>query len=58
MLVDHSITYPYIVLEDMLVRVNDLLFPADFVILNMDENLEVLGYQLYWEDPSWVLVEH
>jgi hypothetical protein len=42
-LVDHSITFPYRVLEDMLVRVNDLLFPADFVILNMDEDLGIRG---------------
>lgn len=36
-LVDHSITYPYGILEDVLVKVNGLVFPADFVIL---DNLE------------------
>lgn len=37
-LADKSITYPYVVLEDVLVRVDDLLFPADFVILDMPED--------------------
>ncbi|CAJ2662794.1 unnamed protein product [Trifolium pratense] len=40
-LADRSVTYPYGVLEDVLVKVNDLLFPADFVILDMDEDSEV-----------------
>ncbi|CAJ2642480.1 unnamed protein product [Trifolium pratense] len=40
-LADRSITYPYGVLEDVLVTVNDLFFPADFVILDMNEDSEV-----------------
>ncbi|XP_045830999.1 uncharacterized protein LOC123922316 [Trifolium pratense] len=40
-LADRSITYPYGVLEDVLVKVNDLFFPADFVILDMNEDSEV-----------------
>lgn len=32
------ITYPYRVLEDVLVRVDGLLFPTDFVILDMPED--------------------
>ncbi|MCI90988.1 hypothetical protein A2U01_0112282, partial [Trifolium medium] len=40
-LADRSITYPYGALEDVLVKVNDLLFPTDFVILDMDEDSEV-----------------
>jgi hypothetical protein len=40
-LVDRSITYPYGVLEDVLVKVNDLFFPADFVILDMNEDSEI-----------------
>lgn len=35
MLVDRSITYPYGVIEDVLVRFDDLLFPVDFIILDM-----------------------
>ncbi|CAJ2666075.1 unnamed protein product [Trifolium pratense] len=40
-LADRSITYPYGVLQDVLVKVNDLFFPADFVILDMNEDSEV-----------------
>lgn len=35
-----SITYTYGVLEDVIVMVYDLLFPIDFVNLNMVENFE------------------
>lgn len=34
-LADSSVTYHYGVLDDVLVRVGDLLFPTDFVILDM-----------------------
>lgn len=37
---DRFVTYPYEVLEDVLVKVDDLLFPADFVILDMLEDTE------------------
>ncbi|XP_039683011.1 uncharacterized protein [Medicago truncatula] len=37
-LADRSISYLFGVLEDVLVKVNDLVFPADFVILDMDED--------------------
>lgn len=37
-LVDRSITYPYEVLEDALFRVDDLLFPVYFVILDVSED--------------------
>jgi hypothetical protein len=40
-LADRSVTYLYGVLEDVLVKVNDLLFSVDFVILDMDEDSEV-----------------
>lgn len=39
-LVDRSFTYPYGVLEDILVKVDDLLFLANFVILDMPEDAE------------------
>jgi hypothetical protein len=39
-LVDRSVSHPYGVLEDVLVKVNELLFPADFVILDMEEDDE------------------
>ncbi|XP_050909136.1 uncharacterized protein LOC127122906 [Lathyrus oleraceus] len=39
-LADRFVTYPYGVLEDLLVKVEDLLFPADFVIFYMPEDAE------------------
>lgn len=39
-LADRSITCPYGVLEDVLVRMNDFLFPLDFVILDMPKEFE------------------
>jgi len=40
-LADRSISYPFGVLEDVLVKVNELVFPADFVILDMAEDEEM-----------------
>ena len=37
-LVDHSITRPYGVIEDVLVRVKHLIFPADFVVMDIEED--------------------
>jgi hypothetical protein len=37
-LADRSISYPFGILEDVLVKVNDLVFPADFVVLDMAED--------------------
>lgn len=37
---ERSITYPYGVLKDILVRVKVLLFPIDFVIRDMLQNSE------------------
>lgn len=39
-LVNRSSTYPYIVLEDVLVNVDDLVFPANFFILDMPKDAE------------------
>ncbi|XP_027356759.1 uncharacterized protein LOC113866068 [Abrus precatorius] len=41
-LVDRSIKYSYVIMEDVLVKVDKLIFSADFVILDMDEDFEVL----------------
>jgi len=43
-LTDRSISYPLGVLEDVLVQVNELVFPTDFVILDMaeDEDMPLL----------------
>ncbi|KAL0413153.1 UNVERIFIED_CONTAM: hypothetical protein Sradi_1517000 [Sesamum radiatum] len=37
-LADRSIVYPEGVLEDVLVQVNELVFPADFYVINMMDN--------------------
>ncbi|GAU39222.1 hypothetical protein TSUD_396690 [Trifolium subterraneum] len=37
-LADRSITYPYGILQDVLVRCAEFVFPADFVILDMEED--------------------
>ncbi|MCI84219.1 hypothetical protein A2U01_0105495, partial [Trifolium medium] len=41
LLADRSITYPYGILHDVLVRCVEFVFPADFVILDIEENVEV-----------------
>ncbi|XP_014503218.1 uncharacterized protein LOC106763559 [Vigna radiata var. radiata] len=40
-LTDRSVKYPYGVIEDVLVKVDKFTFPVDFVILDMEEDIEV-----------------
>jgi len=40
-LADRSITRPYGVIEDVLVRVKHLIFPADFVVMDIEEDFEI-----------------
>ncbi|GAU36667.1 hypothetical protein TSUD_15800 [Trifolium subterraneum] len=40
-LADRSIVYPYGILHDVLVRVGEFIFPADFIIMDMTEDREV-----------------
>ena len=40
-LADRSLKYPKGILHDVLVRVGSFIFPADFVVLEMDEDKEV-----------------
>ena len=40
-LADRSITRPYGVIEDILVRVKHLIFPADFVVMDIEEDLVI-----------------
>ena len=40
-LVDWSIKYPRGIIEDVLVKVDKFIFPADFVVLDMEEYQEV-----------------
>ncbi|MCI49013.1 hypothetical protein A2U01_0070256, partial [Trifolium medium] len=37
-LADRSKVYPYGILEDVLISVNDQIFPADFVIMDIEED--------------------
>ncbi|XP_028189216.1 uncharacterized protein LOC114375586 [Glycine soja] len=38
---DRSITRPYGVIEDILIRVKQMVFPADFMVMDVDEDHEV-----------------
>ncbi|XP_006603325.1 uncharacterized protein [Glycine max] len=40
-LADHSITRPYGVVEDVLVKVRQFMFPMDFVIMDIEEDAEI-----------------
>ena len=40
-LADRSIKYPCGIIEDVLVKVDKFIFPADFVVLDMEEDQEV-----------------
>ncbi|KAK5772503.1 hypothetical protein PVK06_048792 [Gossypium arboreum] len=40
-LADRSIKYPRGIIEDVLVKVDKFIFPVDFVVLDMDEDVEV-----------------
>ncbi|KAI5324228.1 hypothetical protein L3X38_033301 [Prunus dulcis] len=39
-LADRSITYPRGVIKDLIIKVDNLYLPADFVVLDMDEDLQ------------------
>ncbi|XP_028236847.1 uncharacterized protein LOC114416176 [Glycine soja] len=40
-LADRSITRPYGVIEDVLVRVKHLIFPADFVVIDIEDDVDI-----------------
>ena len=40
-LADRSITRPYGVIEDVLVRVKHFIFPADFVVMDISEDIDI-----------------
>ncbi|KAK5824909.1 hypothetical protein PVK06_019696 [Gossypium arboreum] len=40
-LADRSVKYPRGIIEDVLVKVDKFIFPVDFVVLDMDEDVEV-----------------
>ncbi|CAN6552477.1 unnamed protein product [Malus baccata var. baccata] len=51
-LADRSNRYPKGLLEDVLVQVNELIFPADFLFLKWNMTLCLLHFLLYWENHS------
>ena len=40
-LADRSITRPYGVIEDVLVRVKHLIFPTDFMVMDIEEDIDI-----------------
>ena len=40
-LADCSITRPYGVIEDVLIQVKQLVFPADFVVMDIEEDHDI-----------------
>ncbi|XP_062112768.1 uncharacterized protein LOC133823929 [Humulus lupulus] len=40
--VDRSLTHPRGIIEDVLVKVDKFIFPADFIVLDMEEDEDVL----------------
>jgi len=40
-LADRSITRPYGVIEDVLVKVKHLIFPADFVVIDIEDDVDI-----------------
>ncbi|XP_015939982.1 uncharacterized protein LOC107465517 [Arachis duranensis] len=41
-LADRSFKFPHGIVEDLLVKVGDFIFPADFVVLDMEEEAKAL----------------
>ena len=40
-LADRSIQYPRGIIEDVLVKVDKFIFPADFIVLDMEEDQDI-----------------
>jgi len=40
-LADRSIKHPYGVVEDLLVKIDKFLFPVDFVVMDIEEDVDV-----------------
>ena len=57
-LADRSLTHPWGIIEDLLVKVDKFIFPVDFIVLNMEEDKEVpiiLGRPFL--ATSWALID-
>jgi len=56
-LADRFITWPYGVIEDALVKVKHLIFPDDFVVIDIEEDVDIpliLG-RPFMSIASWVV---
>lgn len=40
-LANRSLTYPRGIMEDVLVKVDKFIFPTDFVVLDMEEDIDI-----------------
>ncbi|CAL8993355.1 unnamed protein product, partial [Prunus brigantina] len=57
-LADRTIRYPKGILEDVLVNVEGLILPADFLVLEMEEApIPTMNYPSSLADPSWLLAK-
>ncbi|XP_061355506.1 uncharacterized protein LOC133300033 [Gastrolobium bilobum] len=52
--VDHSLKRPNGIIEDVLVKVNKFIFPAYFIVLDMEEESD---FPFCWVDRSWPQLE-
>ena len=60
-MVDHLMTYPLVVMEDVLVKVNKFIFSVDFFVLEMEEDMEVpinLGRLFFATDEALINVKN
>ena len=51
-LADSSIRYPKGVVEDVLIKIGELMFPVDFVVLDMNPPIGIVAkISIIWEQP-------
>ncbi|KAL5835326.1 hypothetical protein ACOSQ4_014823 [Xanthoceras sorbifolium] len=56
-LADHSVKYPHGIIEDVLVKVDKLYFSVDFVVQEMEEDVEIpliLGRPFLVTSRAWI----
>ena len=46
-LANRSVAYPAGFIENVLVRVGELIFPVDFYVLNMEKEFPMVQFQLF-----------
>ncbi|RDY08866.1 hypothetical protein CR513_06834, partial [Mucuna pruriens] len=53
-LANRSVVHPLGVLKDVLVQVDKLIFPADFYVLDVEDNAFEEGSALFWDNPLMI----